>query len=146
MKSFSKRARCAPILAALALALALAGCNDTNESKDDRTGRGAGDQRPNTGAAAQGTNATTGEVTTEGPGSPVVGKRLDANPSGSTPYGGDGAGAAPPVTPAQGAPPSGDSNSGQETGKQSGSGADAAAGSAKPGPGASGPGTGTPPK
>jgi len=139
-----------PALILVALGLpGVLGCNDLNSSRDDRTGRGAGDQLPNTGSGAQGTNATTGEITTGGPGSKVVGKNITSTegaPSGSTPYGGDGAGAAPPVTPAKGAPASGDSNSGQTIGKDQGPGADASTGSAKPSGGASGPGTGTPPR
>ncbi|WP_435017050.1 hypothetical protein TA3x_004640 [Tundrisphaera sp. TA3] len=64
-----------------------------------------------------------------------------ATADASTPYGGGGAGAAPPVSPAPGAPPSGDTNSGQTSGSKSGAGSDATTEGAKPTPGAAGPGT-----
>ncbi len=141
------RSRPACVIAAALTALAfVAGCNDINTAKDDRTGRGSGDQLPAQGNAAQGTNATTSEITVEGPGSEVLAKSKNPNPSASVPYGGSGAGVSPPVTPAQGGAPSGDSNSGRRTGSQAGVGSDATTENAKPGAGATGPGTGTPPR
>ncbi len=144
MKSRSRWARPALVLAALALPLA-SGCADLNESKDDRTGRGKGDQLPATGNASHGTNSSTSDVTTEGPGSKVVGKAIGV-PSASTPYGGDGAGAAPPVTPAKGEALSGEANSGQKTGQDPEGGRDKSLGTAKPAADNGGPGTGTPPR
>lgn len=137
--------RLALIAASLALP-ALVGCTDLNSGQDTRTGRGKGDELPSTGPGSAGTNATTGDLTTEGPGSKVVDKAPKVNPSQSTPYGGSGAGVAPPVSPEKGAPASGDSNSGQGVGKQQGPGADASTEAAKPAPGGTGPGTGTPPR
>ncbi len=145
MKSFHHPAWTALVLAALALAMA-GGCHDINTGRDDRTGRGKGDQLPSTGNASQGTNATTGDVTTEGPGSRVVGRPVSA-PSVSTPYGGDGAGAAPPVSPGKGMRGSGEANSGQQTGKLEGAGSDASTENARPNPtNTGGPGTGSPPR
>ena len=141
----TSRNRAASLLAGLTLALA-AGCTDTNTSKDDRTGRGSGDQVPAQGGGSAGTNASTNEVTTEGPGSQIVGQPKNFPQGASAPYGGSGAGVAPPVTPAKGTPPSGDSNSGQMTGSQGNPGADASTEGAKPGGGATGPGTGKPPR
>ena len=126
---------------------ALAGCNDINPGQDQRTGRGAGDQVPNQGPASQGTNATATEVTLEGPGSPKIIKKDTADKSGgSTPYGGDGMGASPPVSPGKGGLPSGDSNSGQLSGKQNSVGSDASGNDTKPNANLGGPGTGAPPK
>lgn len=73
----------------------------------------------------------------------TVGK---APANSSTPYNGGGAGVAPPLSPAPGAPASGDTNSGQTSGEKSGPGSDANTEGAKVNPNASGPGTGTPPK
>ncbi len=145
MNARTYRSRPAALLATLALALA-AGCNDINTAKDDRTGRGSGDQLPAQGPGAAGTNATTNDLTIEGPGSRVLAGPKTSAPSASAPYGGSGAGVAPPVTPAQGSAPSGDTNSGQQTNRQVGVGADSTTEGAKTGGGASGPGTGIPPK
>ncbi len=139
------RSRPTALLACLTLALAV-GCHDINTAKDDRTGRGSGDQLPAQGPGAMGTNATTNDLTIEGPGSRVLAGPKVSAPGQSTPYGGSGAGVSPPVTPAKGTGASGDSNSGRESGKASAPGADASTEGAKPGAGASGPGTGTPPR
>jgi len=88
---------------------------------------GCGPEQP----TPPGTNAPAGEVTTEGPGTRVVAQPESA-PTVSTPHGGGGPGMAPPVTPAKGAPSSGESNSGQETGKTPGAGSDATTEGAKP--------------
>ena len=146
MNFSTHRSRPAGLFAAALTLAFVAGCNDINTAKDDRTGRGSGDQLPAQGNAAQGTNASTNEITTEGPGSQVLAKSKNDAPSASVPYGGSGAGVAPPVTPAQGGAPSGDSNSGQVTGKQGTVGSDATTEGAKPGAGGTGPGTGTPPR
>lgn len=135
-----------PLLAAFALIpLAIAGCNDINTGKDQQTGRGNGDQLPAQGGASAGTNATTGQITTEGPGSKVVGEPV-GNPSQSTPYGGNGAGATPPVTPSANMEPSGESNSGQATGSKVTPGSDASTEGAKINGNNGGPGTGEPPQ
>ena len=124
---------------------ALAGCNDINTGQDQRTGRGNGDELPTTGSATQGSNATAPDVTVGGPGTKKI---ITSNvpPSVSTPYGGDGAGASPPVSPALGAPGSGDSNSGQLTAKQGNIGGDATVNDATSKSNLGGPGTGAPPK
>ena len=132
--------------ALLATALGVvAGCNDINTGQDQRNGRGNGDELPTTGPATQGTNATAPDVTISGPGSHKVIKS-DVPAGVSTPYGGDGAGAAPPVSPAKGGMASGDSNSGQMTNDQKTIGADATTNNASPKANLGGPGTGTPPK
>lgn len=128
------------------LATSLAGCNDINPGQDQRNGRGNGDMLPTTGLGVQGTNATANQVTTEGPGTEKVIDNSKIPPGVSTPYGGDGAGASPPVSPERGEKGSGDSNSGQETGKQSNVGSDATPNNATSKSNLGGPGTGQPPK
>ena len=125
----------------------LLGCNDINTGQDQRSKRGNGDELPTTGAASEGTNGSATDVTTEGPGSKkIIVDDSGAKPGQSTPYGGDGAGAAPPVTPEKGGMPSGDSNSGQMTSDATTIGADASPGNASPKANLGGPGTGEPPK
>ncbi len=127
------------------LLTAMAGCYDTNSGQDQRSGRGNGDQLPTNGPGSQGTNATATDVTVAGPGSHKVIKS-DVPAGVSTPYGGDGAGASPPVSPAKGQPASGDSNSGQMTSDQKTVGSDASTSNASPKANLGGPGTGAPPK
>ena len=123
------------------------GCNDINTGQDQRSGRGNGDELPTTGAASEGTNGSATDVTINGPGSKkIIVDDSGAKPGQSTPYGGDGAGASPPVTPAKGGMASGDSNSGQKTGDATTIGADASTGNASPEANLGGPGTGEPPK
>lgn len=123
------------------------GCNDINTGQDQRSGRGNGDLVPNTGLGAEGTNGPATDVTQSGPGSrKIIKDDSGAKPGQSTPYGGDGAGASPPVSPAKGEMASGDSNSGQMTASQKNIGADATTESAAPKANLGGPGSGAPPK
>ena len=130
------------LLTALGLA---AGCNDINSGQDQRNGRGEGDQVPAQGGGSMGTNASAKDVTTEGPGSHKVISN-DTPPGISTPYGGNGAGATPPVSPAQGEAGSGEANSGQKTAKQGNIGSDASTNNATSQGNNGGPGSGQPPK
>ena len=130
---------------AVLLVSALAGCNDINTGQDQRSGRGNGDQLPTNGPGSQGTNATAPDVTVSGPGSHKVIKS-DVPAGVSTPYGGDGAGAAPPVSPALGGAASGDSNSGQMTADQKTIGSDASTNNATSKSNLGGEGTGQKPK
>ncbi len=125
----------------------VAGCNDTNTGQDQRNGRGNGDQLPTSGPGSEGTNGAATTVNAEGPGSPAIIKNDSGfKPGESTKYGGDGAGAAPPVTPSSTGPGTGDSNGGQLTGDQKTIGADATGNTAAPNANNGGPGTGSPPK
>lgn len=124
---------------------AVAGCADINPGQDQRSGRGNGDQLPTNGPGSQGTNATAPDVTISGPGSHKI-ISSDVPAGVSTPYGGDGAGASPPVSPAKGGLGSGDSNSGQMTGDQKNIGSDATTGNATSKSNLGGPGTGDKPK
>ena len=137
--------RTARWLPATLLISALAGCNDINTGQDQRSGRGNGDQLPTNGPGSQGTNATAPDVTESGPGSHKV-ITSDVPAGVSTPYGGDGAGASPPVSPKKGEAPSGDSNSGQMSGQQGTVGSDASTNNASPKANLGGPGTGAKPK
>ena len=132
----------------LTLALGLAaGCNDINTGQDQRSGRGNGDELPTTGAASEGTNGSATDVTVGGPGTEkIIVDDSGAKPGQSTPYGGDGAGASPPVSPAVGGTPSGDSNSGRMTGSEKNIGSDASTNNATSKANLGGPGTGEPPK
>ena len=130
---------------AVLLVSALAGCNDINTGQDQRSGRGNGDQLPTNGPGSQGTNASAPNVTVSGPGSEKI-ITSDVPAGVSTPYGGDGAGASPPVSPKKGDTPSGDSNSGQMTNKEGTIGSDATTNNATPKANLGGPGTGQPPK
>ena len=129
-------------LATLAL---LAGCNDINPTQDQRTGRGNGDQLPTSGSASQGTNAYDDGVTVSGPGSKKI---IDGGlpPGVSTPYGGNGIGATPPLDASKSRAGSGDGNSGRNAGKDGTIGADATTNNATPGANNGGPGTGKPPQ
>ncbi len=143
----SRSSRWVPSALLLSAIGLVAGCNDINPTQDQRTGRGAGDQLPNQGSGSQGTNATATNVTTEGPGSKIVIHNDEGTkPGQSLPYGGDGMGASPPLSPSKGGMASGDSNSGQPAGKQGNVGSDATVETAVPKANLGGPGTGAPPK
>lgn len=121
--------------------LALSGCG--TEKMNETEGRGG--TRVNN-AAPQTTQPDIGA------GREVDAIKKEAGAAGkeaansSTPYGGSGAGVAPPASPAPGSAPSGDTNSGQTSNDKVGPGSDATTEGAKPAPGATGPGTGTPPR
>lgn len=127
-------------MAALILPWAASGCGEKMQDNETRGGTrvdGAApvSNQPHLGASDDVAGLKKEGDTKGGPGA-------DA----STPYGGGGAGVAPPVTPIEGAQPSGDTNSGQTSGAKEGPGVDAGTDASKASPNASGPGTGTPPK
>ena len=92
-----------------------------------------------------GTNAAATKVTVSGPGShEIINDKMP--PGVSTPYGGNGIGATPPVNAAKNGSDSGEGNSGRNAGKDGTIGADASGGNATPGKTNGGPGTGEPPR
>ena len=125
MRDSQHPGRPAVALSAFALLLGLSGCEEKH--------------------TPPGTNAAAGEVTTEGPGSTVAAK-AESRPEQTTPNSGGGSGMAPPVSPAKDSAASGESNSGQQTGKNAGVGSDATTEGAKPANSDAVPSNGSPPR
>ena len=117
--------RPAVALSAFALLLGLSGCEEKH--------------------TPPGTNAPAGEITTGGPGTTVV-ATPEAKPELTTPNSGGGSGMAPPVSPAKDSAASGESNSGQQTGKNAGVGSDATTEGARPASSDAAPSNGSPPR